>query len=97
MTNSADEKRKQFMALYGSITGSTFDIPSDMPSTESDNVVLFDDDNESHLGDDIDMEAVRAKFMNMTNDLRMKRIIAHCGIITDPTFIVPADAPIPIG
>ncbi len=46
------------------------------------------------VDDSIDFEKVRERLMTMTDDPHMKRIISHCGVITDTTFKRHPDVPI---
>ena len=52
-------------------------------------------DTSCPLDNTIDFDAVRERLMKMTDDPRMKRIISHCGRITDPTFRRHPDYAVP--
>ena len=52
-------------------------------------------DTSCPVDESIDFDAVRERLMKMTDDPRMKRIISHCGRITDPAFRRYPDFPVP--
>ena len=46
------------------------------------------------VDDSIDIDAVRERLLKMTDDPHMKRIIMHCGSVTDPTFKRHPEVPV---